>query len=59
MFLLIPGGQSAALGCLVGSLINFFVWPALFSNIPNYGNAPGFFGITSNQWGIIGLLLAF
>ncbi len=51
MFLLIPGGQSAALCCMLGALVNFLVL--------NYANVPGFFGLTSTQWGIISLVMAF
>jgi len=58
MFLLVPSGQVAALGYLIGALVNIFVWPAI-SPIPNYGNLPGFCGLTITQWGIICILLAF
>jgi len=57
-YFLIPGSQNLAIGFLMGSLINLFVWTAITNNL-NYGNLPGFFDITSNQYGITGLLLAF
>ncbi len=39
---LLPGGQSVALGLMFSALVKFFVWPALFLNIPNYANVQSF-----------------
>ena len=56
MFLLVPGCQSWALGALIASMLNFFVWPAVIPNFNPYGT---FLGLTTQQWGIMSLIMAF
>ena len=52
MLMLVPGGQIAALGYLIGAVLNF-VLPSIYPN----GHAS--LGFTSQQWGIICLVMAF
>jgi len=53
MLLLLPGGQIGAIGLLLVTMAEFFVWPSIFPNATTLS------GFTYQQWGSICLMFAF